>query len=73
MELGTSLNIHKNPLLSFHQSQMKPRHVALARTDVSGELSSFFIRVTIISELGITLAVIRNTISSQHASVASYS
>jgi hypothetical protein len=33
------------------------RHVSLVRTDVSEELSSSFIRVTRISELGTTLAV----------------
>jgi hypothetical protein len=59
------------------------RHVALARTDVSEELSASFIRVPRIGELGTTLAVTsnrrmlrRNTtlgIASQHASVASYS
>jgi hypothetical protein len=32
------------------------RRVALARTDVSEELSAFFIRVTRIGELGTTLA-----------------
>jgi hypothetical protein len=36
------------------------RRVALVRTDVSEELSPFFIRVTGIGELGITLAVTRN-------------
>jgi hypothetical protein len=35
-------------------------HVALVRTDVSEELSAFFIRVTRIGELGRTLAVTRN-------------
>jgi hypothetical protein len=53
------------------------RHVALVRTDVSEELSASFIRVTIIGELGTTLAVTSNRrtlrICSQHASVASYS
>jgi hypothetical protein len=55
------------------------RHVDLVRTDVSEELSaSSFIRVTRISELGTTLAVTSNQvstlgISSQRASVASYS
>jgi hypothetical protein len=47
--------------------------VALVRTDISEELS---IRVTGIGELGTTLAVTSNRplgISSQHASVASYS
>jgi hypothetical protein len=41
------------------------RHVALVRTDVSGELGTSFIRVTRIDE--------PNGISSQRASVASYS
>jgi hypothetical protein len=36
------------------------RHVALVRTDVSEELSASLIRVTIISELGTTLAVTSN-------------
>jgi hypothetical protein len=36
------------------------RSVTLARTDVSEELSDSIIRVTIISELGTTLAVISN-------------
>jgi hypothetical protein len=36
------------------------RRVALARTDVSEELSASFIRVTIIGELGKTLAVTSN-------------
>jgi hypothetical protein len=61
------------------------RLVAHVRTDVSEELSTSFIRVTRIGELGKTLAVTsnrrtlrRNTmsglgISSQLASVASYS
>jgi hypothetical protein len=59
------------------------RRVALVRTDVSEKLSTFFIWVTRIGELGKTLAVTsdrstlrRNTslgISSQPASVASYS
>jgi hypothetical protein len=35
--------------------------VALVRTDVSAELSASFIRVTIIGELGTTLAVTSNT------------
>jgi hypothetical protein len=34
--------------------------VALVRTDVSEELSAFFIRVTRIGELGTTLAVTSN-------------
>jgi hypothetical protein len=33
------------------------RHVALVRSDVSGELSATFIRVTRIGELGTTIAV----------------
>jgi hypothetical protein len=36
------------------------RLVALARTDVSAELSASFIRVTRIGELGTTLAVTTN-------------
>jgi hypothetical protein len=55
------------------------RRVALVRTDVSEEPSASIIRVTRIGELE-TLAVISNrrtlriyTISSQRASVASYS
>jgi hypothetical protein len=44
------------------------RRVALVRTDVSEELSASFIGVTRIGELETTLDV-----SSQHASVASYS
>jgi hypothetical protein len=36
------------------------RRVALVRTDVSEELSGFFIRVTRIGELGTTLAVTSN-------------
>jgi hypothetical protein len=49
-------------------------HVALVRTDVSEEPGASFIRVTRICELGATLAVTSNRhISSQHASVASYS
>jgi hypothetical protein len=61
------------------------RRVALVRTDVSEELSASFIRVTRIGELETTLAVTSNrhtlqrntksslSISSQRASVASYS
>jgi hypothetical protein len=51
------------------------RRVALVRTNVSEELSASFIRVTRIGELGATLAVTstrRTLISSQRASVASY-
>jgi hypothetical protein len=52
------------------------RRVALVRTDVSEKLS-VSIRVTRIGELGTTLAVTSNRrtlgISSQRASVASYS
>jgi hypothetical protein len=44
-------------------------HVALVRTDVSVELSAFFIRVTRIGVLGTTLV----EISSQLASFGSYS
>jgi hypothetical protein len=47
------------------------RRVALVRADASEELRASFIRVTRIGELGTTLAV--TSISSQHASVASYS
>jgi hypothetical protein len=54
--------------------------VALVRTDVSEERNASYIRVTRIGELGTTLAVTsnrrtlrRNAISSQSASVASYS
>jgi hypothetical protein len=36
------------------------RHVALVRTNVSEELSASIIRVTIIGELGTTLAVTSN-------------
>jgi hypothetical protein len=51
------------------------RHVALVRTDVSEALSAAFIRVTRICERGTMLAVTSNrcTISSQRASVVSYS
>jgi hypothetical protein len=59
------------------------RRVALVRTDDSEELSASFIRVTRIGELGRTVAVTSNRrtlrrnsslgISSQRASVASYS
>jgi hypothetical protein len=35
-------------------------HVALVRTDVSEELSAFFIRMTRIGELGTMLAVTSN-------------
>jgi hypothetical protein len=50
-------------------------HVVLVRTDVSEDLSASFIRVTISGVLGTTLAVTSNrrSISSQLASVASYS
>jgi hypothetical protein len=48
------------------------RHVALVRTNVLEELSTSFIRATRIGKLGTTLAATSN-ISSQHASVASYS
>jgi hypothetical protein len=52
------------------------RRVALVRTDISEEPSASFIRVTIIGELGTTLAATTHAaigISSQRASVASYS
>jgi hypothetical protein len=50
------------------------RRVALVGTDVSDDLSASFIRVTRIGELGTTLAITSNRpISSQRASVASYS
>jgi hypothetical protein len=39
------------------------RHVALVRTDVSEELSTSFIRVTRLGELGTTLAVTRRNTS----------
>jgi hypothetical protein len=38
------------------------RHVALVRTDVSEELSTSFIKVTRMGELGTTLAVTSNRI-----------
>jgi hypothetical protein len=41
--------------------------VALARTDVSEDLSAFFIRVTKIGELGTTLAVTSNRRKPTHA------
>jgi hypothetical protein len=44
------------------------RRVALVRTDVSEELCTSFISVTRLGELGTTLGI-----SSQRASVASYS
>jgi hypothetical protein len=47
------------------------RRVALVRTDVSEELSVFFIRVTRIGELGTKLAV--NYQPTHAASVSSYS
>jgi hypothetical protein len=50
------------------------RRVALVRTDVSEEPSASFIRVTRIGEVGRTLDSERSLgISSQRASVASYS
>jgi hypothetical protein len=53
------------------------RRVAFVRTGVSEELRASFIRVTRIGELGTTLAVTIKRgplgISSQRASVASYS
>jgi hypothetical protein len=47
------------------------RRVALVRTDVSEELSAYFIRVTRIVEVGIMLAVTSNR-RTQRSSVASY-
>jgi hypothetical protein len=49
------------------------RRVALVRTDVSGEFSASFIRVTRIGELGTTLAVTinRRTLSSMEGPVYS--
>jgi hypothetical protein len=53
------------------------RRVALVRSDVSEEIRASFIRVTTIGEIGTTLAATGNrqmpSISSQRASVASYS
>jgi hypothetical protein len=54
------------------------RRVALVRTDVSEDLSAYFIRATRIGELRTTLALTSNrstlrSISSQRASVDSYS
>jgi hypothetical protein len=58
-------------------SSWMSRRVALVRTDVSEELSASFLTVTRIVELRRTLAVSSNQrtlgISSQRASVASYS
>jgi hypothetical protein len=56
-------------------SSVMLRRVARVRTDVSEELSSSFIRVTRICELGKALAVTSNRlrISSQRASDVSYS
>jgi hypothetical protein len=67
--------VNVNNLKRMVSSGMLHR-VALVRTDVSEELSVSFIRVTRTGELGTTLAVTSNRhtgISSQHASVASYS
>jgi hypothetical protein len=49
------------------------RCVAVVRIDVSEKFSFSLIRVTRIGELGTMLAVTSNGVSSQHASVASYS
>jgi hypothetical protein len=58
-------------------SSGKLHRVALVRTDVSEERSASFVRVTRIGELGTSLAITSNRrtlgISSQRASVASYS
>jgi hypothetical protein len=48
------------------------RLVVLVRTDVSEELSAYFIRVTRISELGTTLVLTSNR-RTLRVSVASYS
>jgi hypothetical protein len=48
------------------------RHVALVRTDVSEDLSSSFIRVTRIGELGTTLAVTSNRHMPQRNTIGSY-
>jgi hypothetical protein len=53
-------------------SSGKLRCVTLVRTDVSEELSAFFIRLTRIGELEITLAVTSNRCLLR-ASVTSYS
>jgi hypothetical protein len=45
------------------------RRVAFVRTDVSKELSAYFVRVTRIGELGTTLAVTSNR-RTQHAIMA---
>jgi hypothetical protein len=50
---------HTSKLKRMVSSRML-RHVALVRTDVSEELSAFFIRVTRIGELGTALAVNSN-------------
>jgi hypothetical protein len=45
------------------------RRVTIVRTDVSGERIRSIIRVTRIGELGTTLAVTSNTVSSELASM----
>jgi hypothetical protein len=48
------------------------RRVALVKTDVSEGRSASIIRLRRIGELGTTLAVTSNRISSQRASITSY-
>jgi hypothetical protein len=66
---------HDFPLHLRMMSSGMLRRVVLVTTDVSEELSAFFIRVTRIGEPGTTLAVTSNrrTLSSQRTSVSSYS
>jgi hypothetical protein len=49
------------------------RHVALVRTDISEVLSTTFIRVTRIGELGITLAVTSNRRTHGHEIILLFS
>jgi hypothetical protein len=64
MRISTETNTiitqqNRNSVEEWGSSRML-RRVALVRTDVSEELSVPFIRVTIIGELGTTLAVTNN-------------